>query len=163
MCYGKRVLSRYSVEWPIQQWKEFFDALVKSIGKRKIVRLPDCLVIRLNWGEFKEEKGFICKDDKIKPLYNSLDKIEYIEIKKDFYIEEFDSINNQASKDNNKYRLFGTVDYIPKEKQRFFCKFRIENNKWFVSWCNSAGKKVSTYKDDFSSPCLLFYKKDISS
>jgi ubiquitin C-terminal hydrolase len=130
----------------------------ESKGTRKIVRLPDYLVIRLNWGEFNEEKGFTCIDEKIKPFYKYLDNIEYIEINK-----EFVSNNNQVSNGNTKYRLFGTVDYIPKEQKRFFCKFRTENNKWFVSWCNSAGKKVSTYKDDFSSPCLFFYKKDISS
>ena len=135
----------------------------ESNGKRKIVRLPDCLVIRLNWGKFNEEKGFINKDDKIKPFYNSLDKIEYIEIKKEFCIEEFASINNQASNDNIKYRLFGTVDYFPKEKKIFFCKFRTEQNKWFASWCNSEGKQVNTYKDKFSYPCLFFYKKEISS
>ena len=130
----------------------------ESKGTRKIVRLPDYLVIRLNWGEFNEEKGFTCKDEKINPFYNYLDNIEYIEIKK-----EFVSTNNQKSNDNFKYRLFGTVDYIPKDKKRFFCKFRIEQNNWFVSWCNSEGKIVSTFTDDFSSPCLLFYKKYISS
>lgn len=135
----------------------------QSNGERKIVKLPEYLVIRLNWGEFNEEKGFNCKDEKIKPLYNYLDNIEYIEIKKKFCIEKFSSINNQASKDNIKYRLFGTVDYIKKDQKRFFCKFRTENNKWFVSWSNSEGKKVGSYKDDFSSPCLFFYKKYISS
>ena len=135
----------------------------ESNGKRKIVRLPDYLVIRLNWGEFNEEKGFTCKDERIKPFYDSLDNIEYIEIKKEFCIEEFASINNQTSNDNIKYRLFGTVDYIPKEKKRFYCKFRIENNKWFGIWPNSKGKKASTYKDGFSSPCLFFYKKYTSS
>jgi len=131
----------------------------QSNGERKIVKLPDYLVIRLNWGEFNEEKGFNCKDEKIKPFYNSLDNIEYIEIKKEFCIDKFAAINNLASNDNIKYRLFGTVDYIQKDQKRFFCKFRTENNKWFVSWCNSEGKKVGSYKDDFSSPCLFFYKK----
>lgn len=136
-----------------------------SKGHRKLVYLPDYLVIRINWGEFSEEQGFICKDQnaKIKPFYSYIDNIENIEIKKEFCKDGFVFSNNKESNGNIKYKLFGTVDYIKEQKKRFFCKFRIEGNKWFVFWWNSAGKMVGTYKDTFSSPCLLFYKKNVSS
>ena len=69
---------------------------------------------------------------------------------------------NNLITDSVKYQLFSTIDYWEKSK-KYICKYKIKENnktnKWYRFWCNSEGKEVGTYKDDFTSPCMLFYEK----
>ena len=51
---------------------------------KRIVKLPTYLVIRLNWGEFKDKEGFNFPIEYIKTTYEYLDNIESLEFKKDY-------------------------------------------------------------------------------
>ena len=132
----------------------------KSITK-KIVGIPNYLIIRINWGQFKNDNGFICKDG-INPSYQNLENTEIIEIKKENFDEDYTFNDNKKIENNINYRLFSTVDYF--QKQNIFlskCRMREKekSNNWYIFWCNSKGKEKREYTDEFSSPCLLFYEK----
>ena len=129
--------------------------------KKKIVGIPNYLIIRINWGQFKNDNGFICKDG-INPSYQNLENTEIIEIKKENFDEDYTFNDNKKIENNINYRLFSTVDYS--QKQNIFlskCRMREKekSNNWYIFWCNSKGKEKPEYTDEFSSPCLLFYEK----
>jgi len=131
--------------------------------KIRLLEIPNFLVITINWGEFINEKGFKCKKGEIKPLYNSIENYEIIEIKKEYFNDEY-AYNNEDNKIEGpiKYKLLSIVDYF-QEKNIFLSKYKIKEegkkDKWYVSWCNSIGKEKENFIDDFSTPCLLFYEK----
>ena len=129
--------------------------------KKKIVGIPNYLIIRINWGQFKNDNGFICKEG-INPSYQNLENTEIIEIKKENFDEDYTFNDNKKIENNINYRLFSTVDYS--QKQNIFlskCRMREKekSNNWYIFWCNSKGKEKPEYTDEFSSPCLLFYEK----
>jgi len=121
---------------------------------KKIVKCPNYLTFKINWGDFIPNKGCISAIDYIFPTYDFLDNINTIELKKDY----FDNDNNTS---NIKYRLFSTIDYYQKNNI-FITKYKIKEenkNHWYSTWCNSKGKEVLSFEDKFSSPVLLFYER----
>ena len=124
---------------------------------KKIVKLPTYLVVRINWGEFKDNEGFNCPIEFIKTSYEFLDNIESIQIKKDYF-------DNVVKNNNEKieYKLFSIIDYF-KEKNRFISKYRLKEegkkDNWYAIWCNSIGKEIKYYEDKIGYPYLLFYEK----
>ena len=129
--------------------------------QRQIVELPNYLIFRINWGEFRNLEGFKCKLDYIKPSYQYLYVNEIIEINED-YLNDISFNNDESIQGLVKYQLFSTIDYY-KENNIFISKYRIkEKGKksiWYNFWCGEKGKETSTYIDHFSIPCLLFYEK----
>ena len=130
--------------------------------RRRILEVPNFLVITIHWGDFKNEKGFKCKNDNIKPLYNYIENYEIIEIKKEYFNDEYSYNEDNKIEGPIKYKLLSIVDYF-QDKNIFLSKYKIKEegkkDKWYVSWCNSIGKEKENYIDDFSTPCLLFYEK----
>ena len=137
--------------------------IIKKI-ERKIVELPDYLIFRLNWGNFKSGEGFKFKLDFINPSYQYLDVNEIIEIK-DYYLNDIAFNRDKPIEDSIKFKLFSTIDYF-KDQNIFISKYRIKEegkkNKWYNFWCNGIGIEKSTYIDRFTTPCLLFYEKNKS-
>ena len=129
--------------------------------QRQIVELPNYLIFRINWGEFRNLEGFKCKLDYIKPSYQYLDVNEIIEIK-DYYLNDIAFNRDKPIEDSVKYKLLSTIDYF-KDKNIFICKYRIKEedkkDKWYNFWCNGIGIEKSSYIDRFTSPSLLFYEK----
>ena len=129
--------------------------------QRKIVELPDYLILRINWGNFKNAEGFKFKLDHIKPSYQYLDVNETIEISED-YLNDIAFNKDNRIKESVQYKLFSTIDYF-KDKNIFISKNRIKDegkrNKWYIFWCNNIGIEKLTYFDNFTTPCLLFYEK----
>ena len=129
---------------------------------RRLLELPSFLVITIKWGDFKNEKGFKCKNDNIKPLYKHIENYEIIEIKKEFFNDEYAYNEDNKIEGPIKYKLLSVVDYF-QEKNIFLSKYKIKEegkkDKWYVSWCNSIGKEKENFIDDFSTPCILFYEK----
>ena len=132
--------------------------------RKKIIELPDFLTIKMNWGNFDHEKGFLFEKDFYKPSYKFLIVEEIIEINKENIDEKFGYNKNKKINDTIKYKLFSTIDFFKdNNKNRFLNKCRIieegKEDKWYISWGNASGKIKKNYEDDFSIPCLLFYKK----
>ena len=132
--------------------------------ERKIIELPNYLVIRINWGKFINNKGFSCQLDYIEPSYEYLEIDEIIEIKNDYCAHDSCNDNNKIPEPIN-YQLLSTIDYFinDNKKLEFISKYRIKkegkSDRWYNFWCNGKGKEKGTYIDHFTTPCLLFYKK----
>ena len=135
----------------------------KKIGKtieKKIIELPNYLIVRINWGDFEGNKGFKFKIDFIKPGYENLEVEEEIEIKQNY-------LNDTAFNENNKlenslkFKLFSTIGYYIDDNNKliYISKYRMKGGKWFNFWCNGQGKAKGAYADNFTIPCLLFYEK----
>ena len=131
--------------------------------QRKIVELPDYLIFRINWGEFREFEGYKCKLDYIKPSYQYLDVNEIIEINEDYLNDIAFNRDKPIGNSSVKFKLFSTIDYF-KDENIFICKYRIKEegkqNLWYNIWSNGIGIEKSTYIDRFTTPCLLFYEKN---
>ena len=130
--------------------------------RRRILEVPNFLVITINWGNFKNENGFNCKNDNIKPLYNYIENYEIVEIKKEYFNDDYAYNEDNKIEGPIKYKLLSLVDYF-KDKNIFLSKYKIKEegkkDMWYISWCNSIGKEKENFVDDFSTPCLLFYEK----
>ena len=131
--------------------------------ERKIIELPNYLIIRINWGNFKNKEGFNCEIDYIKPSYQYLEYIEIIEINEDYLNGISFNNDDELIKDSVEYKLFSTIDYY-KDTNIFISKYRIKEegkrNNWYNFWCGEKGKETTTYIDHFTVPCLLFYEKN---
>ena len=131
---------------------------------RKLIELPNYLIIRINWGDFENNKGFKCEIKGVKPSYQYLEVDEIIEIKKDYCEDESYNVDKPIE-DSIKYKLFSTIDYFinDDEKLIFITKYRIKEkgktDRWYNFWCNATGKEKGTYIDHFTTPYLLFYEK----
>ena len=127
----------------------------KKIFQINIIELPNYLIFRLKLDETK-------KGNFMKKSYKFIDINDTIEIKKEYFDEDIAYNKNNLITDSVKYQLFSTIDYWEKSK-KYICKYKIKENnktnKWYSFWCNSEGKEVGTFKDDFTSPCMLFYEK----
>ena len=130
--------------------------------RRRLLEIPNFLVITINWGDFKNEKGFKCKNDNIKPLYKYIENYEIVEIKKEYFNDEYAFNEDNKVEGPIKYKLLSLVDYF-QDKNIFLSKYKIKEegkkDMWYISWCNSIGKEKENFVDDFSTPCLLFYEK----
>lgn len=121
---------------------------------KKIVKCPNYLTFKINWGDFIPNKGFSSSIEYIFPTYNYLDNIDIIELKKDY-------LDNDNNGNNIKYRLFSTIDYYQKNNI-FITKYKIKEEKkdhWYSTWCNNTGKQILSFEDNFTSPVLLFYER----
>jgi DNA-directed RNA polymerase subunit E'/Rpb7 len=129
--------------------------MYEKIIQIKIIEIPNYLIFRLKFDESKKENF-------MKKSYKFIDINDTIEIKKEYFDEDIAYNKNNLITDSVKYQLFSTIDYWEKSK-KYICKYKIKENnktnKWYSFWCNSEGKEVGTYKDDFTSPCMLFYEK----
>jgi hypothetical protein len=127
------------------------------IVTKKIVKLPTYLVIRVNWGEFKDKEGFNFPIEFIKTTYEYLDNIESLEFRKDYF-----DTDNKINNEKNEYKLFSIINYI-EEKNIFITKFKLKeegnSDNWYSIWCNSKGKESQNFEDSFGHPYLLFYEK----
>ena len=138
--------------------------------EKKIIELPNYLVIRINWGDFEGNKGFNCKKDYVIPSYEYLDVDETIEIKEN-YLNNIAYNDNKKIEDSVKFHLISTIGYFiynnkndikdrNNNKLVFISKYRSkEEGKWISFWCNNKTKENLTYTDNFTTPCLLFYEK----
>ena len=131
----------------------------KSI-ETKIIELPNYLILRIDWGNFKGNKGFNCKLDYIKPGYEYLEVEEEIEVKEN-YLNGIAYNGNNKIENSVKFRLFSTIGYFIDDNNKliYICKYRMKGGKWFNFWCNGKGKEKGAYTDNFTAPCLLFYEK----
>ena len=139
--------------------------------EKKIIELPNYLVIRINWGDFVGNKGFNCKKDYVIPSYEYLDVDETIKIKEDYF--NYIAFNdNKKIEDSVKFHLISTIGYFiynnnkndindrNNNKLVFISKYRAkEEGKWISFWCNNKTKENLSYTDNFTTPCLLFYEK----
>ena len=136
----------------------------KGEKRRKIIELPNYLVIRINWGNFENDEGFNCGIKFIKPSYEYLDVDEIIEIKKD-YCDDISYNGDEPINDSKIFSLFSTINYFINQNNKliFISKYRIKeegkNNRWYNFRCNAKGIENSTYIDHFTTPYLLFYEK----
>ena len=137
--------------------------------EKKIIELPNYLVIRINWGDFEGNKGFNCKNDYVIPSYEYLDVDEIIEIKGD-YLNDIAYNDNKKIEDSVKFHLISTIGYFiynnkndindrNNNKLVFISKYRSEEGKWISFWCNNKTKESLSFTDNFTTPCLLFYEK----
>ena len=140
-----------------EEWKDNKPKFIE----RQIIELPDYLIFRINWGNFKNNEGFNCEINYIKPSYQYLDVNETIEIKED-YLNDISFNKKKLIKDSIKYKLFSTIDYF-KDKNIFISKYRFKEKgkekNWYNFWCGGKGKETTTYIDRYTTPCLLFYEK----
>ena len=125
--------------------------------EKKIILLPNFLIFRIKFDEPQNENL-----DFIQNTYKFIEVDDKIEMKKDYFIENLSYNNKNIIEDSVKFQIFNTIDYY-NDKKIYICKYRIKEegkeNDWYSFWCNSKGKEVSTFIDQFTSPCLLFYEK----
>lgn len=126
------------------------------IIKKEILEYPQYLIIRLNEGEFKGDKGFDTKND-IPEININYKKINYIKIYH----------SKKTVKNNNKleYNLICLINYLFEDnnKIRFIsiCKLLLGLNKkrWISFSCGSEPKQLEgDYRNDISHPYILFYQ-----
>ena len=126
----------------------------------KIIELPNYLILRIDWGNFKGNKGFNCKLDFIKPGYEYLEVEEEIEVKEN-YLNGIAYNGDNQIENSVKFKLFSTIGYFIDDNNKliYISKYRMKGGKWFNFWCNGKGKEKGAYTDNFTAPCLLFYEK----
>ena len=131
-----------------------------KIIKKEILEYPQYLIIRLNEGEFKGDKGFDIKDD-IPDININIKKIKYMKI---YHSKKYNNNNN-----NNKleYNLISIINYLFDDKIFIsICKLKQMFNKmrWVSFMCNSNPKELSgDFRNSVSHPYILFYKSNIIS
>ena len=135
----------------------------KECGKaieKKIIELPNYLILRIDWGNFKGNKGFNCKIEFINPGYEYLEVEEEIEVKEN-YLNGIAYNGNNKIENSVKFRLFSSIGYFIDDNNKliYISKYRMKGGKWFNFWCNGKGKEKGAYTDSFTAPCLLFYEK----
>ena len=137
----------------------------EAIFKKEILSYPPFLLIRLNRGNFEENKGFINNVD----FQNN--KIEYDNIK---FMNNILSDIIKSQNENNRnieYELISMVNYMKikdnnnNEEQVEFINlskspYLIEDGIWYSFICNRKPVELrnSSYDNDISLPCILFYK-----
>ena len=130
-----------------------------KIVKKEILHYPSYLIVRLNFGEFKEKEGFIKKDDI--QYYNI--NYEKIKILKDYCSNKSVQYNDIQ---NSIYNLECMIHYtkiVEKENEKekiiflSFCK-AYASNKWISFICNSQPRILNHYQNSIVQPYILFYK-----
>ena len=131
-----------------------------KIVKKEILHYPSYLIVRLNFGEFKEKEGFIKKDD-IQYYYIKYDKIKIL---KDYCSNKSAQYNDIQ---NSKYYLNCMIHYTKLQEKENENETKIKflsickaygSKKWISFICNSTPRILNNYNNNIVQPYILFYK-----